>query len=99
MAGYEPLSPAELLDLLAERDAEIAELRAQLAALEQQLARLERLVSRNSSNSSFPPSVDDQPGRRGITWPGARTRTRPSRISRPGPAIAARHWPTARIWG
>jgi transposase len=48
--------------VLAERNAEIAELRAQVVALEQQLARLERLVSRNSGNSSFPPSMDDQPG-------------------------------------
>jgi uncharacterized coiled-coil protein SlyX len=61
--GNEPLSRAELLELLAEqdrvlagRDAEIAKLRTQIAAMEQRLARLERLVSRNSGNSSFPPS-------------------------------------------
>ncbi len=77
MAGYEPLSRAELLGLLAdrdrvlaERDAEVAELRAQVAALEQRLARVERLVSRNSGNSSFPPSMDDQPGRPPPQKPG-----------------------------
>jgi transposase len=80
VAGYEPLSPAELMDLLARRDAEIAELRAQVAALEQQLARLERLVSRNSGNSSFPPSMDDQPGR--TPPPGKPARGRGKR--RPG---------------
>jgi len=106
--------------VLAGRDAEVAELRAQVAALEQRLARVERLVSRNSGNSSFPPSMDDQPGRPppqkpgrqagrrkpgkqpgapGITWPGARTRMRPSRISRPGGASAGRRWPMARISG
>jgi transposase len=41
----------------AERDAVIAELAAKVE-------RLERLVSRNSGNSSFPPSMDAQPGRK-----------------------------------
>jgi transposase len=40
----------------AARDAEIAELRARVA-------RLERMMSRNSGNSSMPPSGDNQPGR------------------------------------
>jgi transposase len=41
----------------AVRDAEIAELRARVA-------RLERALSRNSQNSSMPPSGDDAPGRK-----------------------------------
>ena len=61
MTGYERLSREELLGLLAERRVE--ELRAQVAGLEERLARLERLASRNSGNSSFPPSMDDLPGR------------------------------------
>jgi transposase len=36
---------------------------AKIADLEQKLARLERLISRNSGNSSMPPSSDDQPGK------------------------------------
>jgi transposase len=36
----------------------------QIAALKDQVARLERLVSRNSGNSSMPPSADDQPGKK-----------------------------------
>jgi transposase len=33
-----------------------------IGELRKQVARLERLVSRNSGNSSMPPSTDDQPG-------------------------------------
>jgi uncharacterized coiled-coil protein SlyX/transposase len=36
----------------------------QIAALREQVARLERLISRNSGNSSMPPSADDQPGKK-----------------------------------
>jgi len=70
VAGYEPLSREELLAVLAERDAEVARLEEEIAALREQnadlarrVARLERLISRNSGNSSMPPSGDDLPGR------------------------------------
>jgi len=43
--------------LLEDKDAKIAE-------LEDRVARLERLISRNSGNSSMPPSADDMPGRK-----------------------------------
>ena len=53
----------------AARDEEIALLReeaeaqrARISELEERVARLERLVSRNSGNSSMPPSADDLPG-------------------------------------
>jgi transposase len=48
----------------AELKAENAELRAQVTELRKQVARLERLISRNSGNSSMPPSTDDLPGRK-----------------------------------
>ena len=41
----------------------VAEMEAANAQLLARVERLERLVSRNSGNSSFPPSMDDQPGR------------------------------------
>jgi len=41
----------------------IAEQAAAVAELAAKVERLERLVSRNSGNSSFPPSMDAQPGR------------------------------------
>ena len=43
--------------LLEDKDAQIAE-------LEERVARLERLISRNSGNSSMPPSTDDLPGKK-----------------------------------
>jgi len=55
--------------LLEDKDAKIAGLEAGNAELEERIARLERLISRNSGNSSLPPSLDDQPGR---TAPPAR---------------------------
>ncbi len=50
--------------LLEDKDAVIAGLRAQNAGLAERVARLERLVSRNSGNSSMPPSTDDLPGKK-----------------------------------
>jgi hypothetical protein len=46
--------------LLAARNAVLEE---RVGQLEERLARLERAASRNSGNSSLPPSLDDQPGR------------------------------------
>jgi transposase len=50
--------------LVEDKDAVIAGLRAQNAELEARVARLERAVSRNSGNSSMPPSTDDLPGKK-----------------------------------
>ena len=46
---------------------------AKIAALEERVARLERLISRNSGNSSMPPSSDDLPGKKP---PGRKPRRR-----------------------
>jgi transposase len=54
---------AGLRALLEDKDAKIAALEAQAAAQAERIARLERLISRNSGNSSMPPSGDDQPGK------------------------------------
>jgi transposase len=50
--------------VIAARDAVIAAQAAAVAELAAKVERLERLVSRNSGNSSFPPSMDAQPGRK-----------------------------------
>jgi transposase len=73
----DPSLPAPGCASCAARDAEIAGLRAQVeqiaelraqvaevAELRARVARLERALSRNSGNSSMPPSGDDQPGRK-----------------------------------
>ena len=59
----EELSREELVSQLAARDRRIAELEAANAELAARLARLEHLLSRNSGNSSAPPSRDEDPGK------------------------------------
>ncbi|MGH3410594.1 MAG: DUF6444 domain-containing protein, partial [Streptosporangiaceae bacterium] len=53
----------ELRSDVAAQAGQVARLREQNAELVARVARLERLVSRNSGNSSMPPSADDLPGR------------------------------------
>src|SRR5207247_827677 len=54
---------AALQEANARLRAENAELKAQIAEQAEKIARLERLISRNSVNSSMPPSTDDLPGK------------------------------------
>jgi transposase len=54
---------AALQEANARLRAENAELKAQIAEQAETIARLERLISRNSGNSSMPPSTDDLPGK------------------------------------
>ena len=54
---------AALQEVNARLRAENAELKAQIAEQAEKIARLERLISRNSGNSSMPPSTDDLPGK------------------------------------
>jgi transposase len=74
VAVWEELSRDELIALVERQDgqisamaAEVTELREVNEALSARLARLEYLLSRNSGNSSSPPSQDDGPGK---TAPG-----------------------------
>jgi transposase len=55
--------PAAGCTACAARDQLIAEQRRAIEALQAEVARLQRLVTRNSGNSSMPPSTDDLPGR------------------------------------
>jgi hypothetical protein len=51
---------ARVIEALAADNARLA---GQVADLAARVERLERLASRNSGNSSMPPSADDLPGR------------------------------------
>ena len=63
MCRFEQLSREELLTVVQAQVRQIQALRAQNADLRGRLARVERLLSRNSGNSSLPPSTDDLPGK------------------------------------
>jgi transposase len=63
MPGLDELSRDELIALARGHARELTQLRAENAELRARLDRLERLLSRNSGNSSMPPSTDDLPGR------------------------------------
>jgi hypothetical protein len=56
-----------VIEILEARNADLevrnAELAVQVTDLAERLAKLERAVSRNSGNSSMPPSADDLPGK------------------------------------
>jgi transposase len=60
----EEMSRDELIALVGVQAQQIAALTAMNDELAVKLARVEHLLSRNSSNSSMPPSKDDDPGRR-----------------------------------
>lgn len=57
------MSREELIALVRDQSGLIVQLRETNAGLEKRVRQLERQVSRNSSNSSMPPSSDDLPGR------------------------------------
>ncbi|GAB3681618.1 IS66 family transposase [Saccharopolyspora tripterygii] len=84
MAGLEELSREELIAL-------VERLLESNATLEQRVKQLERRVSRNSANSSIPPSTDDLPGR---TSPAAKPAKRAGRKrgKQQGAAGSAMSW-------
>jgi hypothetical protein len=95
--------PSDGCPACAERDAVIEAQAAAVRDLQARLGRLERLVSRNSGNSSFPPSMDGQPGRKrraprrppGDEGDGGR---RPGKQpGAPGASLAWREQPDERV--
>jgi transposase len=65
-----------------------------IAELQDRVARLERLLSRNSGNSSMPPSADDLPGRKPPSRQQRRAAERAARKrgKQPGAPGAAMRW-------
>ena len=85
------MSRDDLLALAAGQAEQITALRAVNEQLAAKLARLEHLLSRNSGNSSMPPSKDDEPGK---TPPAAKRRGGPQRLrgKQPGAPGANLAW-------
>lgn len=109
------MSRDELIALLAQRDERVAAQDVQITALSTQvadlleaneqlvaqLARLEHLLSRNSANSSMPPSKDDDPGKTPPpvkpTRGGGSKRKRGKQPGAPGANLAWTDNPTKRV--
>jgi transposase len=99
VSDLESLSREELISLARRQDAQITTMAGQLAQLMEkfeeqakELERLRHLLSRNSGNSSMPPSGDDGPGR---MLPRGQRRAKPSGRSKgkqPGAGGTALRW-------
>ena len=103
MSGPEQSSRDQLIDRLRAENARLvadnAELRAENKDLAGRLARLERLISRNSGNSSMPPSLDDLPGRTppAPKPPGGVKRGKGKQKGAPGAALSPAGHPGRRV--
>ena len=98
MPDPEELSREELVALVRDQAHELGRLRAENADLRARLERLERLLSRNSGNSSMPPSTDDLPGKtppagKPTQGGGAMKRKRGKQPGAPGAHLAWREDP------
>jgi transposase len=87
--------------LIAIQENAVGELQATVGELQAKVDRLERLVSRNSGNSSFPPSMDGQPGRkrpaRAKRKPADGTRAQGKQPGAPGSHLAWSDAPDERV--
>lgn len=90
---------AELREVNAGLVARITEQGARIAVQEARIAELERLLSRNSGNSSMPPSSDDLPGRRKPAPRGGQGsgKARGKQRGAPGSGLAWREVPDQRV--
>jgi transposase len=91
----ESLPPEDPRDaLIRELTGQVSELTALVAELREQLEAARRAASRNSGNSSLPPSGDDQPGRqpRRERRAAERAEKKRSRGKQPGSPGAAMRW-------
>ena len=96
----EPRSSRDPRDELIDRlRADNQRLRAENEDLTGRLARLERLISRNSGNSSMPPSLDDLPGRTppAPRPPGDSKRGKGKQKGAPGAALSPVEHPDRRV--
>ena len=104
MSGLEDASREDLLTLIGELRAvnasllaRIAEQDERIALQDERIAALERAASRNSGNSSMPPSSDDLPGRKAPPRRGGSGGKRGKRPGAPGSGLAWREVPDDTI--
>jgi transposase len=104
VSGREDLSREDLLALIVELRAVNADLQAQIAAQAKRIAEqdgriaaLERALSRNSGNSSMPPSSDDLPGRQAPPRRQGKGGKRGKRPGAPGSGLAWRQAPDETV--
>jgi transposase len=63
VVDLEGLSRQELIAVVRDQAAQLSDQAAELERLRAELEQIKRLISRNSGNSSMPPSSDDAPGK------------------------------------
>lgn len=100
VSELEELSREDLIVLVRAQAERIAELEAENQQLATRLARVEHLLSRNSGNSSMPPSRDDDPGRsapKPKRAGGGGKRSRGKQPGAPGSNLAWRQDPDDRV--
>jgi transposase len=100
VSGLQDASREDLLALVGELQAVNAALMARIgeqderiALQDKRIAALERAASRNSGNSSMPPSSDDLPGRKPLPRRGGSGGKRGKRPGAPGSGLAWREVP------
>jgi hypothetical protein len=91
------MSRDELIVVVRRQAGQIAEWMETNEALAGKLARLEHLLSRNSGNSSSPPSRDDDPGKPALPKKNKRDRGGPSGRGASSPVRRGHTWPGPRI--
>jgi hypothetical protein len=91
----EVLSRNELIAVVRDQAAQLADQAVELERLRSELEQIKRLISRNSRNSSMPPSTDDLPGRSGTSRPAGGGKSggkKPGRGKQPGAPGAHLPW-------
>jgi transposase len=92
VVDLEGLSRQELIAVVRGQAAQLADQAAELERLRAELEQIKRLISRNSGNSSMPPSSDDAPGK---GWPSGQIggKSKPDRKRGKQPGAAGAHLP------
>ena len=93
MVDLEGLSRQELIAVVRDQAAQLSDQAAELERLRAELEQIKRLISRNSGNSSMPPSSDDAPGKgRPSGQVGRKSKPDRKRGKQPGAAGAHLPW-------